>query len=402
MERNADATDCHRVALQDLDPYLLGNAFRRDVAKLYAYRLRNLQVVYDRRNEISFFGADAACLNSVENPQAAVFDNFASATVQSRSIPFHSNVETPCLTVSGRWVLGTYGSHIVNMYDDLVLNTYPLYMAVQELYAHADDLFVSHMQAPSEMPEGWRWLSMYEVLGSYVQWDMLREGAMCIMFEEAVIAESTFWWQRKPVAWGASQTTPMLQAYVHAFLNSQPSPIVDSCSKKVLLYAKRVGKRKVVNSDQFEDTIRAVGHGFETRVVLLEKMVFEKQVFTVRSASIYIFPHGAGGAHVLWLSPGAVAIELYPLNWANPMYRNLALMSGTTFLAYQAEAQHIVDNRNADYEINLVNFSPVLQSAMMVASNNLGDNWFNCDRPYNVSVNDLSVIWTCAEQTRTS
>ena len=83
------------------------------------------------------------------------------------------------------------------------------------------------------------------------------------------------------------------------------------------------------------------------------------------------------------------------------MYRNLALMSSSTFFAYQAKAQHVVDNRQADYEVDVNEVAGSLKAAVTVVSNNFQDNWYNHDqlgKPYNVSVTDLSVQWDCTKQ----
>lgn len=392
-------SSCQNMALQDMDPYLLGNGPSDAPVVLHAYKLRSLQVTYEDGHRHPHFAVDGACLNDVGNPATLFFDNFGTIPIQSTT---EVSSAKPCLSLPGRWILGTFGSHIVNMYDDFVLNTYPLYMGKTFFYNDEDELMVSHIDAPANMPHEWRWLSIYEALGSYTNWATLRANNTCIRFEEAVVTESTFWWQRKPISWGREYAKPMLQAFVHHYFQRQPQLPFEAgtCSTRLILYAKRTGKRKVVNSESFETTLRNYSRDYATRVISLENFEFQQQVQMVRSSSIFIFPHGAGGTHVLWLNPGAVAIELYPLSWANPMYRNLALMSGATFVAYQPQASHVAENRNVDFEVNIDEFSIVMQTAIVLVSNNLGDNWFNGDRPYNVSVQDLSVDWNCTQQVR--
>ena len=391
---------CQKMALQDMDPYLLDNApTDAPNSVMHAYKLRDLHVTYEDRDRHSSFVVDGACLNDVGNPATLFFDNFGTVRMQPTSEVSGTDM---CLTLAGRWILGTFGSHIVNMYDDLVLNTYPLFLAKSFFYNDEDDLLVSHIDAPTNMPQEWRWLSIYEALGSYVNWATLRADNKCIKFEEAIVTESTFWWQTKPIPWGSVHARPMMQAFVQHYYQRQPQLQyeVERCAARLILYAKRTGKRKIVNSESFEATIRNYNNDYATRVMVLEDLSFQQQVQMVRSSSIFIFPHGAGGTHVLWLNPGAVAIELYPLNWANPMYRNLALMSGATFVAYQPQAKYVAGNRNVDFEVDVDDFSVVLQIATRTVSNNLGDNWSDGDRPYNVSVQDLSVDWNCTQQLR--
>ena len=83
------------------------------------------------------------------------------------------------------------------------------------------------------------------------------------------------------------------------------------------------------------------------------------------------------------------------------MYRNLALMSDITSFAYQAKPQHVVDNRQADYEVDVNEVAGSLKAAVRVVSNNFPDNWYNHDqlgKPYNVSVTNLSVQRDCTKQ----
>lgn len=403
------ASKCRRVALQDLDPYFLSNAHNPSAdAVLYAYKINNLQMRFPHDGGMPIFAIeDNRCLGEVASPKSAFFDNFGT-------VAFDTTVNASCNEnrVIGRWVLGTYGSHFANMYDDFVLNIYPLYLAMMSLYGTANGVYVAHINAPLAMPESWRWSSLYAVLGSYIDWEEVKAGSQCVSFEEVVFAESTFWWQQRPILWDGHDSQPCVQSFVRSYLRLHPQlqPQGPACHKRILLYAKRVGARKVLNSEIFDQSLLTFDASFDTKIALMEHWSFEEQVAHVRKASMFVFPHGAGGTHVLWLKPGSVAVELYPVQWANPMYRNLALMSGSTFFAYQAKAEHLVDNRQADYVVDTFEVADILRTAVKVVSNNFQDDWYNLQwsnynhgslgqfQPYNVSVKDLSVQWDCTKQ----
>lgn len=359
----------------------------------HAYTLAGLQVTLHESNHPRF-ALTKKCSAAIGNPNTIELEDFASVPIGNQ---YHPN----CRRIEGNWALGSWGAHTTNMYDDFSINAYPLWLAARRFYDGNERVRVSHIDTPPHAVL--RFPSLYNAIGEYVNWsEDIAKHTSCVVFDRVVLVESAFFWQLKPVlrneAYGINQH---LQSYVLESLDELAIRSAESstiCEKRILVYARRTRNRKVINDDEFEQSLATFEPSKYTTVISeMEHLPFRDQVELVRNASIYVFPHGAAAFHVLWMKPGAVAIELYPSGWASPMYRNLAVMSGKTFFAYQAKNESAGLSRNSDYHVDTKEIGDILHVANQVMHNNYGDNWGDAvfGRPYNVVIKDSSVEWIC-------
>ena len=92
-----------------------------------------------------------------------------------------------------------------------------------------------------------------------------------------------------------------------------------------------------------------------------------------------VFMHGGTGPQVLWLPPLAVAIEMFPYKFADPMYRNMAVMTGKFWLGWQNKNLTAADwcgrpdligkkNRNTCSIVDISEVQHLVQVAMSLNS----------------------------------
>jgi Glycosyltransferase 61 len=236
-------------------------------------------------------------------------------------------------------------------------------------------------------------------LGDYVPWDKVLEkakGSRCVRFHRAFTTGSSWMWLNNPIP---SYYNIPLAELIHLTLSrmEQATPRTSRCGYVALWVTRRSAhSRRVVNEDEVVRTLRGTLPTWDVREIDLSKLSFKEQIKTVREADVFIFPHGGAGPHVMWLPHGAVVIELFPYGDADPMYRNLAVQTGKTYLSWQAEKYLRPLNETIvlpdDYHFtNLSNFrvdidalKPLLKSASLVVRNSIGTNWLTSleGRPY--------------------
>ena len=402
---HASRPACQRAVLSDLDDTLLTPRYftvqQAPEYTPYAYALSGLQIYYKPDADDVNFAVSKECLSEVHSPAEISFDSF-------QRVPIEVRQERECRKVSGKWLLGTCGGHSNNLYDDFAVNTYPLWLAHNKFNSAHDEVMVSHMKRRNGCSPPVRFPQLYKAFGGYEEWlEDVMKGASCVELEEAVVTEGSFYWQIEPVQHDLKHGVNLpMQSFVAQLLARTPiAPEQQSsnrCRKSLILYAKRSGSvRRIENDDEFNEMLDSFSTGNNVvRTVEMGDLPFHRQIELVRTASIYIFPHGAGGGHILWLKPGAVAIELMPFGWANPMYRNLAVMTGKTFLGYQASQRPDNVWRSANYTVTIKDFHKLLVRADAIIANNFADNWVDtlAGRPYMVETPDLSVKWACASE----
>jgi len=74
--------------------------------------------------------------------------------------------------------------------------------------------------------------------------------------------------------------------------------------------------------------------GLKVNYVILEELDIIQQVSVIHNSSILIGNHGAGLVHLLWINPGSIVIELFPLNYKKFIYLSLSKLSGLHYISW--------------------------------------------------------------------
>lgn len=122
----------------------------------------------------------------------------------------------------------------------------------------------------------------------------------------------------------------------------------------------------------------------------LSVMPFSQAVSVLRLADIFVFGTQSEVSPLLvFRTQGTVSVELMPLRQANPIARNLAVLTNHVHLSWQQQAQGVkVRSLKADVHdaasqsvmtLDIAAISEVLRSAAMVVASNVGDNFNAAD-----------------------
>ena len=79
--------------------------------------------------------------------------------------------------------------------------------------------------------------------------------------------------------------------------------------------------RNIINMDALVSVLRTFN--CTINIVSLENLSIGDQIATAYYSDIFIAVHGAGMIHSLWMRPGTVAIEIFPIGFRKAIYRNL-------------------------------------------------------------------------------
>ena len=158
---------------------------------------------------------------------------------------------------------------------------------------------------------------------------------------------------------GASQSEAevyalMRQKYVDKYASDVPSSLQaeEETPINILYLSRRPHEdRRILNEEALLESMRAmVGdmRGVELHEHDFGALSFPEQIRAAAAADVLIGPHGAGLTHVLFQKPQSVLIELIPQAWADPGYRNLALLGGKVYLFWQQTDEALSVSQEGD------------------------------------------------------
>ena len=132
-----------------------------------------------------------------------------------------------------------------------------------------------------------------------------------------------------------------------------------SPAKRLYVSRANAGHRRVINEPEIVSFL--AGYGFEA--IRTEELAFCEQVSLFRDAEIVIAPHGGGLANLVFCTPGAKVIELFPS--ANiDLYYRLATQLRLDYLFVKNGDSPGTFMGSGDYHVDLVELKAVLDTTL--------------------------------------
>jgi hypothetical protein len=118
----------------------------------------------------------------------------------------------------------------------------------------------------------------------------------------------------------------------------------------ILFIGRRTSKRTIVNFEAVLDHLRAETSlaEFDVQPIFFEDMPMKMQIEAAHNATIMIGVHGSGLAHVAWMRPGTVLIEVFPHHFdCRDWYEKGSAVSGVKYLKYLSSESESANPGNA-------------------------------------------------------
>jgi capsular polysaccharide biosynthesis protein len=136
-----------------------------------------------------------------------------------------------------------------------------------------------------------------------------------------------------------------LRVRVRKFLSSQ-----ENCAdQRVLLLSRSLaGSRRLLNEGE---VIRAFPPG-SVLSVALEKLSLDQQLGLFTRARAVVAPHGGGLTHLAWVVAGTPVLELFPQNFFNSCYWELASSVGARYGCLEGRSEGSARGANRNFTIS--------------------------------------------------
>ena len=288
-----------------------------------------------------------------------------------------------------------------NLFDQISTDLYHIHLMKRSLCPNGSKqtVYITHVRSDRNASTI-AFPDIVDYLGNYVAWaDIVNQATGCVMFERVVTTSAGWLWMDKALP--SYINTPLvdfargLTQHVGA-TSVQPDP----CKPKIVITQKRADgiedprfpnrdARGIRNYDEMIQATLDALPDYEVIEANLGSLPFNLQVALIKSAHIFVFPHGGSGPHVLWMTPGAVAVELFCFGSSDPMYRNMAVQTGKTYMGWQA--QHFAEKMDADelaivkkqyhfkpkshFYVDIDEYTKLIKMAAAVARGGVGESW---------------------------
>ncbi len=154
------------------------------------------------------------------------------------------------------------------------------------------------------------------------------------------------------------------------------------CKKQMMVVLRNRLYRNITNMDAIAAAVRKK---FPEVQLVLQDMAgipFKEQLELVRKTDILVFVHGGAGPLVIFLPQGAAVVELFPYGFADPLYRNMAVMTNHVYFVWQNKdinkAQALARmKRDSNTEVDIPSLLAVLQSAVHAVAATTYDSYLS-------------------------
>ena len=136
------------------------------------------------------------------------------------------------------------------------------------------------------------------------------------------------------------------RAYKSVGLTPPMGPVDDV----VILDRASRAPRHIANPTAVQDLVKSFGYSGE-RVVIVDNHSFEHQVKLMARAGVLICVHGAGLMNTIFMQPGSVVIEVFPVHAKHVLYERVAHYAGVYhFKIYSSEFERKYHVRHPQYK----------------------------------------------------
>lgn len=316
----------------------------------------------------------------------------------------HLNANPVCEVLSGVWLLLSDQAHSQdNIFEEGVSAWYPAYLVSHYMLKglHPSKVSVTHVRGNRKGFLAFQ--EVYQLYGRYIPWQVVIGGenssTSCVEFETAITIQSYWSWLSTPVMAGYNRgLTGFASSLAHLFSRDVDRP--GTCRRRLLFAARSRSYRCILNKEEVLVAMNQTLPGYEIMMVDMSVLPLTKQIQLVRTADIFMFEHGGAGPLVIVQSPGTVTLEIFPFGFADPMYRNMAIMTGKTYLSWQnpdkSKAVGNTEDRNTNSIVDVPALMAIVTSAKHVVNNNVANKFLRSDgNPY-----DRHLCAWCEEKDR--
>jgi hypothetical protein len=314
--------------------------------------------------------------------------------------PVESKHQQQCRVLPGLWILlsNRRDESKDNLFDQLSTDLYHVHLMKKALCGSSRvPIKITHINSIKTRSTV-AFKDAVDYLGEYIPWsDIIDEeqGGGCVRFEYAATTAAAWLWIDSVLpTYSNTALTEFVSGFTHHLAVADIKP--DPCRPKIILSRRKEALedpnfptkagRAILNMDAMVEATQKALPGWQVEDVFFAKMSMADQVALVKSASIFVFPHGGAGPHVLWLTPGAVVIELFPHKSSDPVYRNMATQTGKSYMGLQAtefvdaelaeKAEKSYHFRSAsNFYVDLERYVKLLRSGEMIVRGSVGDSW---------------------------
>eukprot|EP00727_Mastigamoeba_balamuthi_P001918 m51a1_g11723 putative protein o-linked-mannose beta- -n-acetylglucosaminyltransferase 2 (406) ;mRNA; f:103391-104875 len=160
--------------------------------------------------------------------------------------------------------------------------------------------------------------------------------------------------------------------------------------RKIVVVQRRTD-RQILNARPLTDGLRkAFGNDYDVQLVQLEDMPFAQQVRLVSEAALFVAIHGSAMSNILFLPPGASALELFPYGFERPTFKGISMKTSVWYLEWHNTQKsrtrfhpEILDRFNLDAEARrAIVEAPRFNTTKMPWAGNM--YWINQDTTVNL------------------
>jgi hypothetical protein len=103
----------------------------------------------------------------------------------------------------------------------------------------------------------------------------------------------------------------------------------------ILVIGRKTGTRVLTNIDDLVSLLQTDFPNFKTKPIYFEDLPMKDQIHAAHTATVMIGVHGSGLAHVAWMRPGTVLVEIFPYKFdCRDWYEKATVVSGVKYFKY--------------------------------------------------------------------